>query len=82
MGEKETVKRNIRITYYRDTEHHYLYGLKEYECGRMMMKTYVQVGANHYKDTGGAWISVKQGEVTDLLSNCTKVSVEEVMYVL
>lgn len=72
---------NTEIIWYEDKKHWYLYAVKKYETGRLMLKIYERsdVG-NHeycYKDIGNGWRRVNQSEIIPVLSDCSIVRTAE-----
>lgn len=80
------MKSNVEITWYEDRLHWYLYAVKKYETGRIMLKIYKRTDADsheyRYMDIGNGWRRVNRSEIIPVLSDCSKVSVAERVLVL
>lgn len=69
-------KSKAEITWYLDRKGWYLYALKHYETGKLMLKVY-EGGNCSFEDVGYPWIRVNQSDIAFKLADCVKVNVIE-----
>lgn len=73
-------KSKAEITWYLDSRGWYLYALKHYETGKLMLKVYEgSHGSFHgsFEDVGYPWMRVNQSDIAFKLADCIKVNVTE-----